>query len=912
MGREDEPAVSPDWLAFVRQRLPPLALRPEREAEIAEEIALQLDQTYRAALVRGGSEPEARARAEADVADWPAMADDIRRAEHPLASRIPGRPPFPEPPTLGASRGAPMSDLWHDLRYAFRSLARSPGLSVVIVLTLMLGIGATTAIFSLVNGLLLKPLPFRDAERLVVVTEAQPGGGRMTVAWPNYQDWVARARSFDAMAAYRSARFNLTGGEKAERLEGRAVAGAFLSMLGVTPQLGRLITPADDAVGAPEVAVISDRLWRRRFGGDAGALGQSLMLSGRPHTVVGVLPAGFQYTRVADVFVALSPTLQRWEHDRGNHMGLFALAHLAPGVTVGEARQEMNALAAALAKEYPASNSGNGAEVNELRDFMVEDIRTAVLVLMAGVACVLLIGCVNLANLLLARGASRHGEVAVRVALGAGQGRIARQLLTESLLLAAIGGVAGIWFAYQALPLLRRWLPAGVPRLETVEMDGRVMLFALAVSLATGLAFGILPALQAARSGLSRAAGRPGGGLGRGGAVRASYRRALLVGEIGLAVVLLTAAGLMMRTVLELVRVDPGFRVERVVALSFELPRERYADDTLRTALGQITEKIEAQPGVEAAGLTLSLPFDGSNWGSVFVVADQPVPPRAELPSAAFTPVSPGLFDTLGMRLLKGRLFEDSDGANSPTVTVINETMAKRFWPGQDPLGKRIKQGWPESETPWREVVGVVADVKLEGVATDTPLQAYLPIAQSPAGFLYLVVRTAQQPAAAARMVEKTMRELDRDVPVFNVRTMEKVFEDSIATQRLPTIFLAQFSLAALVLAALGIFGLMAYSVAQRTHEMGLRMALGASDRAVVRQVLGEGLRVVAAGVALGVVGAFVVTRYLRSLLFEIQPTDPTAFVTAVGLLATVALLAAYLPARRAARVDPMVALRCE
>lgn len=899
-----------DFAAFVRQRLPVLGLGPERELEIVEELGLELAARFEAALATGHSEAAARRLAEAEIDNWQELATAIRGAEKPFASRLPGAVRPPDPPTLGRTRGAPMSNLLYDLRFAVRSLAKNRGLSAVIVLTLVLGIGATTAIFSLVYGLLLKPLPFADAEHLVVVTETAPGGGRMSVSWPNYQDFLARAHSFDAMAGYRSARFNLTGGEEAERLEGRAVAGNFLSLLGAVPQLGRLLTADDDAVGAPDVAVISDRLWQRRFRGDPGALGQSLMLSDRPHTVVGVLPPGFQYTRAEDVFVALTPTLKPWEQDRGNHMSIYALAHLAPGVTSDQAQSEMRSLARALAQEYPATNSGNGAEVHKLSDLMFENIRTTVLVLLAGVGCVLLIGCVNLANLLLARGAARQGEVAIRLALGAGRGRIARQVLTESLLLAALGGLGGIWFAHRALPLLRAWLPAGVPRLESVAIDGRVLLFALAVSIATGLAFGLLPALQAARSGMARAAARPGGGLSSRGAATGSYRRALLVAEVAMAVVLLTAAGLMMRTVLALTRVDPGFEVQRLLALSFELPTARYGEQGMNLALRQIPQRILSLPGVEAAGLTISLPFDGSNWGSVFVVDGLPVPTRSELPSAAFTPVSPGYFAALGTRLVKGRLFSDHDNAEAPTVTVINQTLAERFWPGQDPLGKRLKQGWPESETPWREVVGVVADVKLEGVAAETPLQAYLPLAQSPAGFLYLVVRTAQDAAAAAPMVEKAMRELDRDVPVFAVRTMERVFTDSIATRRLPTLFFSQFSLAALVLAALGIFGLSAYSVAQRTHEMGLRMALGASGGDVLRQVLGEGLRTVALGVALGLAGSLLVTRYLRSLLFEVQPSDPASFAAAVLLLAAVALAAAYLPARRAAQVSPMVALR--
>ena len=807
-----------------------------------------------------------------------------------------------------------MADIAQDFRYALRTLGRNRLLSGVVIATLALGIGATTAIYSVVDGLLLRPLPFPEADRLVVALEVQPSSrGRMTVSWPSYQDWAANARSFDGITAHRGMFFNLTGLDVAEPVDTRAVGGGFFGLLGTSAQVGRLIGRDDDRPSAPEVAVISDRLWRRRFDGDPAALGRSLILDGRPYAIVGVLPPGFQYSRVEDVFVPLAVTLGPADEDRGNHTGILALARRAPGVTLEEARTEMEGIAAALAREYPNSNSGVGVEVHSLRSWLFQDVRTPLLVLMAGVGCLLLIACVNLANLLLARGAAREGEVAVRLALGAGRWRIARQLLAESLLLALAGGALGAVLAGAGLPLLQKWLPTGIPRLETVALDGRVLAVALGLSIATGLAFGVLPALQAARGGLAgaarTAARRTAAGLGAGGRLR----RVLLVAEIGLAVVLLTAAGLMMRTFQELVAVDPGFRSERLLTLRFQLRGERYdAEESRVAASDRILERMRALPGVEAAGLTISLPLAGSNWGSVFIVGDQPVPPRADLPSAAFNPVSPGYFETVGMRLLRGRPFESGDRPDSQHVAVINETMARHFWPGEDPLGKRLKQGWPEWETPWREVVGVVADVKLDGVDADTPLHVFLPLAQAPPDALFLVVRTARDPASATRSIEQAMRELDRDVPVFGARTMDEVFAESIGPRRFPTIFLGQFSIAALVLAALGVFGLMAYAVAQRSHEVGVRMALGADGRRVVGHVMGEGLRVVIAGVLVGVAGALAATRLLRSLLFEVAPTDPAAFAAAVALLSAVALAAAYLPARRAARVDPAVALRAE
>lgn len=803
-----------------------------------------------------------------------------------------------------------MAEFVQDLRQAWRMMTRNRGLAAVIIATLALGIGATTAIFSVVDRLLLRPLPFREAERLVFAAETAPEGDRMSVAWPNFVDWRARARSFDRMEGSRRVQFNLTGFEAAEQLGGRMVTGGFFDLLGVQAQLGRLIVPNDDRKGEPDRIVVSDRIWRRFLNADPQAIGRSLTLDGKPYTVIGVLPAGFQYTRAEDLFLPMTPYVDEDDLQRGNHSGIYAIARLKPGVPLAAAQAEMKGLSAALAKEHPESNSGVGSEVRRLADMMVEDVRTSLLVLMVGVGCVLLLACVNLASLLLARATARQGEIATRLALGAGRSRIARQLLTESLVLAALGGLLGIWLAKLALPLLVSVLPSTIPRLGTVRMDGRVLAFAAAAALSTAFLFGLLPALQAARTRLLQGA-RTGNVAARFGG-RSPLRRALLIAEIALAVVLLTASGLMMRTIARLGQVDPGFRPDHVLTLQFSLVGDRYDEAERQLAYREIVSRIEAVPGVRSAGLTLSLPFEGSNWGSIFIVAGQPVPPRAELPSAAWIPVSPGLFSGLGMRLIRGRTFTAADNPDSPKVMLVNETMARHLWPGQNPIGQRVKQGWPESETPWREVVGVVADVKLEGVDRETPLQAYLPLAHNAVRDLYLVVRTAGDPEGATRPVVEAMHGFDRDVPVHDVRTFDQVFEGSIGTRRFPALFLGQFSLAALVLAALGIFGLMTYAVAQRTHEVGVRIALGARDRDVIREMLRESLLVIAGGTVLGLLGALAATRLLRSLLFEVQPTDPATFAGAIAILGAVALLAAYIPARRAAGIDPVEALRSE
>ncbi len=906
-------APAPDWSRFVREHLPPLGLAPERELEIAEELALQLEQTWRAALAAGASEPEALVAAEREVGDWQALAAEIRRAERPVASCLPAPPePFRGAPVPGSSRGTWGADLLQDARYALRMLGKKPGLAAVMLATLALGIGATTAIFSVVHALLLAPLPFHDADRLVLMRELSPSGNSMSVAWPNYQDWQRRTRSFSQMAAYRQVRFNATGGEVAERLEGRAVGGTFFELLGTRPQLGRLLTAADDVEGGAPVAVIGDALWHRRFGGDEAAVGKTLMLDGRPFTVVGVLPPSFRYPGPSELMVPLALTRSPGDLDRGNHRGLVAMARLGDGVTLDQARVEVVALASTLSQEHPDTNSGNGAQVLGLRESLVADVRTALVVLMGAVACVLLIACVNLANLLLARGATRGAEVAVRVALGASRRRVARQLLTESLLLALAGGALGALLARQVLPLLVDALPGNTPLLANAHLHPQVLLFALAVTVGTGLLFGLLPALQTSRSGLAGTARATARSTGNQAGSRSRSRRILLVGEVALAIVLLTTAGLMMRTVMQLVRVDPGVSTDRLLTLSFELVGERYEGESRVVAYRELIERVEALPEVESAGLTLSLPLDGSNWGSVFVIEGQPLPARADLPSSAFTPASPGYFETLDVRLLEGRLLTESDNRAANRVALVNETLAKLYWPGEKSIGQRLKQGWPEWTTPWWEVVGVVADAKLEGVEAPTPPQVYLPLAQNPVTGLFLVARTRQGPAHALAAVEGAIRGFDRDLPIYRPRTMEQVLAESIAPHRFPTVLLGSFSLAALVLAALGIFGLMSYAVAQRTHEVGLRMALGASGGRVVRQVVGEAMALVAGGVVLGVAGALLATRSLRSLLFEVSPTDPLAFSAAVLLLAAVALGAAYLPARRAARVDPMVALRCE
>ncbi|MCI0490971.1 MAG: ABC transporter permease [Blastocatellia bacterium] len=805
-----------------------------------------------------------------------------------------------------------MGTFWQDLRYGGRVLLKKPGFTFVAVLTLALGIGANTAIFSVVNGLLLRPLPYPEADRLVVMAEGTRDGERMSVSYPNYKDWQEQARSFEEMAAFRRQSFSLTEVEKPVHLQGRIVNWNFFRLLGVQPQLGRMFSEQDDKAGATPTAIISNGLWKDQFGGDTEIVGRNIRMDGDRFTVIGVLPPDFEFFRRDDIFVPLGLYLvpQFGMLDRGNHFGLYALARLKDGVRTEQARAEMETLTAKLEREYPDTNSGNSAITQKLSDRFVEDIRPALLVLFCAVMAVLLIACVNVANLLLVRATERQKEIAIRLALGAGRSRIIRQLMGESLLISGLGGVGGLLIGMWMMDGLLALAPQDIPQLSQVELDSSVMAFTFGISVLTGVLFGMLPALHASRADLHSVLKE--GGRTTAGSGREKTRGGLLVAEVSLALVLLVGAGLMLRTVFQLTRVDPGFNAENLLTMQFSLPGNTYNAERRRVFYGECLSRVGALPGVRAAALTLSLPIDGSNWSSVFITGDKPVPPRAELPSADFTPVSANYFDAMGIRLLKGRPFTEADNENSTRVTVIDELMAQRLWPNEDPIGKRLKQGWPESETEWREVIGVVADTKLNGVDRETPLQSYLPLAQVPFDSLILVVRTTGNPLAMASTVEQAIHTLDPDLPVFAVRTMDQLMGDSIAQQRLTLILLAGFAFLALVLASVGIYGVISYSVSQRTHEIGIRMALGARAGDVLRLVLGRGMLLTLTGVAIGMGAAFALTRLISSLLFEVSATDPVTFAIVPALLIAVALLACYIPARRAARVDPMVALRYE
>ncbi len=867
-----------------------LLRREQAEADLDAEVGAAVELLVGEKVRAGMSPEEARRAARLELGGVEQVKEEVRAVR----------------------AGAFFETTVRDLRYGARALRRRPAFAAAGILTLALGVGANTAIFSVVRAVLLAPLPFDDPDRLMLLSEEAPGGGRMSVAVPNFQDWRGRARSFERMAAFRSAFFTLTGGETPLRLSGRMVTWDFLAMLGVQPILGRPFTPDDDRPEAAPMALIGEGLWRRRFGAAPSVIGGTMSVDGTAFTIIGVLPGDFEFFRRDEILVPVGLVLTPQSDflDRGNHFGLYALGRLRRGVSLQAARAEMEALAEALEREYPATNSGNGALVRPLADVVVQDIRPTLLVLMSGVGFVLMIACANVANLSLARAAARGREIAVRAALGASRSRILRMLLTESLLVFLLGGLAGLGLGQWALDALLALVPPGLPRLGQVRMDGVVLAFTLGVSLLTGLVFGWLPARQAARADLQ--AGLREAGRSQVGAARQRTRRALLVAQMGLALMLLVGAGLMVRTVVALVQVDPGFRPANLLAASFSLPPGRYPEQKQREFYRDALARIEALPGVASATLGLSLPVQGSNWNSIFIVSNQPVPERANLPSAAFNPVSTRYFETLGIRLLRGRPFTEADGPGAATVAVINETLAKRLWPDEDPIGKRLKQGWPEDDHPWREVVGVVADVSLEGIDRDVPMQAYLPLPQAPTSGLSLVVRAAGEPTALAPSVEKAVHEIDPDLPVFGILTMEQILGDSIGRQRLAMVLLGIFAGLAVALAAVGVYGVISYGVTQQTHELAVRMALGAGRGDIFRMVVWQGMRLALIGMAFGLAGVLGLTRFLESLLFGVEPADPLTLSGVSALLVFVAFLACALPARRAVRIDPAILLRSE
>jgi len=805
-----------------------------------------------------------------------------------------------------------METLVQDLRFSLRMLLKNPGFTAVAAITLALGIGANTAIFSVVNAVLLRPLPYRDPSRLVLMNESSKQLPDMSVSYPNYLDWRDRSRSFERIAAVQPAQYTLSGVDRPERLGGWNVTADFFPTLGIAPLVGRDLTAQDDRPGAPPVALLTYGLWQRRFGGDPSVVGRALTLSGRSVAVIGVLPRQFRfYYGDADLFLPLGLDADRLK-DRDEHPGIYVVARLRPGATAQTAFADMDAIARGLEKEHPESNSGNRVAVKLLQDDVVSILRPVLVVLAGAVGFVLLIACANVANLLLARASTREKEIAIRRALGASRRRVLLQVMTESALLSLFGGGLGLLLAAWLSDVLLSLLPAGLPRMDEVRLDATVLGFTLVLSLLTGLVFGIAPAWQASRSDVLEPLKETarGSSSGRG---QQRFRSVLVVSEVALALVLLAGAGLMARSFERLQEVRPGFRPGNVLSVQLVLPELKYkTKDEITSFADQMVARVEALPGVEAAGTVNPLPLTQEGWQTDYQIEGRPVPARGEAPNSDYHVVSGAYFKAMGIPLVRGRLFDDSDREGTTPVVLVNETLARRYWPDGDAVGKRMRTGSVDQPGPWLTVVGVVGDVRQYGLDQEQKTQYYRPERQLALHPMSLVLRAQGDPEALSAALRRAVQSIDPDQPIYNIRSMDSLLATTLAPRRVSLLLLATFAVTALLLAGVGIYGVLAYSVTRRTHEIGIRMALGARRADVLVMVLRQGLRLVLAGAALGVAAAFGLTRLMSSLLFGVSPTDPATLGAVCVVLVGVALLACLVPARRASGVDPMIALRCE
>jgi putative ABC transport system permease protein len=900
----------PDWREEIRQKLVALRIEPAQEGEIIEELAQHLDDVYQRHIAKGLPEHEAKQLALRELAGADSLPNELKRIHKP----------YYEPPVPGGlrisqnGRSNLLTDFVQDLRYAVRMQLKNPGFTLVAVIALALGIGANTAIFSVVNSVLLRPLPYKDPERLVMVWEdaSKFGYPRDTPAAANYVDWRDQNTVFEGMAAIADESFNLTGTGEPERLEGRLVSANLLAVLGVDPLIGRTFTAAEDQPGANRVALLSYALWQRRFGGDKSIVGQAITLNGEPYTVVGVMPARFQFPSSDDQIWAPIAFTTEDAGNRNRHY-LQVLARLKGGTSLDQAQAEMHTIAARLQQQYPESNTDLGAAVTSLHEHFVGDIKPALLILLGAVGLVLLIACANVANLLLARAAVRQKEIAVRVALGARRWRLIRQFLTESVLLSTIGGVIGLAIAYGGLLLLQTFIPENISQARQISVDLKVLGFTFLVSMITGLIFGLAPAIQAVRFNQTETL-KEGGRDSATGSSGKRIRGLLVMAEVAVSLVLLIGAGLLINSFLRLRNVDPGFRADDLLTMRVVLPQPKYAEFERRSAFyTELVQRVQSLAGVKSAAVTTNLPLYRQGNSIGVSIEGQPPPPPGQENIVVTRIISPGYFDTMSIPLLSGRQFTDQDIRTSPRVAVVSETMARRYWPGQDALGKRIGVSQIRRPEDWIQVIGVVKDVHQFELTAEPRPQMYLTYRQS--GFFEsrdLVVKTEVDPASLAATVRKTVWEIDKDQPVSNIRTMEEILLESIARQRFSMLLLAIFAGVALILAAVGIYGVMSYSVAQRTHEIGIRMALGAQTGAVLKLAVGYGLKLVFAGIAIGLIAAFALTRVMSTLLFGVTATDPATFTLISLVLIGVAAIASYIPARRATKVDPIIALRYE
>jgi putative ABC transport system permease protein len=805
-----------------------------------------------------------------------------------------------------------MEHFKQDFLYAVRRLLKAPGFTLVAVVTLALGIGANSAIFSVVNGVLLKPLPYPEPDRLVGVYHTTDGQ-RAVMSGPNFTDVSRAATSFESAAAISTGRMILTGEGEPTRLAIAEVSASLFSVLRVRAALGRAFNADENTPGRNNLVILSHGLWQQRFGSDPSVIGRRITLDGVSKEVVGVMPAGFSYPSGRDAWLPVDYDEGFVTKQRGAWY-LSVVARLKPGVTPQQSAAEVEAIGRNLARQYPDANAEIGMTTYPLLEAMVGNIRPSVMILLGAVGFVLLIACTNVANLLLARAATRETEMAVRTALGAGRARLVRQLLTESVLLSLVGAGFGLLLAVWGVELLTNLKPQGIPRLDNVRIDGVVILFTIAVGVVTGVLFGLVPAFAATR-GLSATLKESG----RGAVTSRSagrVRGALVVTELALAVMLLVGAGLLMRSFIKLQAVDPGFKVDPALTFDLTLPDARYKEMEQQIAFyDQLLPRLRGLPGVQAASAVMGLPLAGLDFIISFEVAGRPPVPPAQQPSMQVRVATPEYFSTLGIPLKRGRMFTEDDRLQSPKVVLITEAAAKQYFPNEDPIGKTIKLGWgrgPGKPRAGGEVVGVVGDIKAEGLDEPNPPQIYMPLRQWPVSFMTVVLKTSVPPTSLTEAARAQVAAIDPNLPLSNIGTLDAIVAKSISQQRFYMTLLSVFAAVALVLAAIGIFGVLSYAVSQRTREIGIRMALGAQERTVIGLVVRQAMALVAAGVVAGTLLALYLSQTMTKMLFSVRPTDPATFVSVAAVLAGVALLASYLPARRATRVDPIVALRSE